>query len=95
MLVWGFGVANVDNVIKPWIISQGSDMPFILIFFGVLGGAVTFGFIGVFLGPTLLAVGWRVIEEWASAARPPLESVPATKTDTTTATVRTSESAKA
>jgi len=68
IVIWGFGVGNLDNVIKPWLISQGSDMPFILIFFGVLGGALTFGFIGVFLGPTLLAVGWRLIEEWASAA---------------------------
>ena len=44
--------------------SKGSDMSFILIFFGVLGGAVAFGFIGVFLGPTLLAVGYRLVVEW-------------------------------
>jgi predicted PurR-regulated permease PerM len=69
MLVWGLGVANIDNVLKPWLISQGSNMPFILIFFGVLGGAFAFGFIGVFLGPTLLAVGFRVVEEWV-ATRP-------------------------
>jgi predicted PurR-regulated permease PerM len=69
MLVWGFGVANIDNIVKPWLISQGSDMPFILIFFGVLGGALTFGFIGVFLGPTLLAVGFRLLEEWSPANR--------------------------
>lgn len=69
MLIWGIGVSSVDNVIKPWLISQGSDMPFILIFFGVLGGALAFGFIGVFLGPTLLAVGFRLIEEWFSASR--------------------------
>jgi predicted PurR-regulated permease PerM len=67
MLVWGFGVANIDNIVKPWLISQGSDMPFILIFFGVLGGALTFGFIGVFLGPTFLAVGFRLVEEWSPA----------------------------
>jgi len=66
LAVWGIGVGNVDNFIKPWLISQGSDMPFILVFFGVLGGAFAFGFIGVFLGPTLLAVGWRLVEEWAS-----------------------------
>jgi predicted PurR-regulated permease PerM len=71
MIVWGLGVGNVDNVVKPWLISQGSDMPFILIFFGVLGGALAFGFIGVFLGPTLLAVGYRLVEEWGSADRPP------------------------
>jgi predicted PurR-regulated permease PerM len=66
MLIWGLGVANVDNFVKPLLISHGSDMPFILIFFGVLGGALAFGFIGVFLGPTLLAVGFRLIEEWGS-----------------------------
>jgi predicted PurR-regulated permease PerM len=69
MLIWGAGVANIDNVLKPWLISQGSNMPFILIFFGVLGGAVAFGFIGVFLGPTLLAVGFRLVEEWISTNR--------------------------
>lgn len=68
MLVWGIGVSSVDNVVKPWLISQGSDMPFLLIFFGVLGGALTFGFIGVFLGPTLLAVGYRIVTEWAAGA---------------------------
>src|SRR5215467_8998193 len=69
MLIWGIGVSSVDNVVKPWLISQGSDLPFILIFFGVLGGALAFGFIGVFLGPTLLAVGWRLVAEWVSAKR--------------------------
>jgi len=63
MLVWGIGVSSVDNVVKPWLISQGSDMPFILILSGVLGGALAFGFIGVFLGPTLLAVGYRLVTE--------------------------------
>jgi predicted PurR-regulated permease PerM len=69
MLIWGIGVANIDNVVKPWLISQGSNMPFILIFFGVLGGAIAFGFIGVFLGPTLLAVGFRLVTEWSSNPR--------------------------
>jgi len=67
MLIWGTGVSTVDNFVKPWLISQGSDMPFLLIFFGVLGGAIAFGFIGVFIGPTLLAVGYRMAEEWMSA----------------------------
>lgn len=67
MLVWGIAVANVDNFVKPWLISQGSNMPFLLIFCGVIGGALTFGFIGVFLGPTLLAVGYRLVEEWSAA----------------------------
>ena len=68
MLAWGTGVSSVDNLVKPWLISQGSRLPFLLIFFGVLGGAVAFGFIGVFLGPTLLAVGYRLLKEWIATA---------------------------
>jgi predicted PurR-regulated permease PerM len=79
MLIWGVGVASLDNIIKPWLISQGSNMPFLLIFFGVVGGALAFGFIGVFLGPTLLAVGYRLVEEWISSHRsaPPSPASPA------------------
>jgi predicted PurR-regulated permease PerM len=69
MLIWGVGVSSLDNFVKPWLISQGSDMPFLLIFFGVIGGAFAFGFIGVFIGPTLLAVGYRLVAEWASTQR--------------------------
>jgi predicted PurR-regulated permease PerM len=69
MLVWGVAISSIDNVVKPWLISQGSDLPFILIFFGVLGGALVFGFIGVFIGPTLLAVGYRLIVEWSPAEK--------------------------
>jgi predicted PurR-regulated permease PerM len=69
MLIWGVGVSSVDNVVKPWIISQGSAMPFLLIFFGVIGGALAFGFIGVFIGPTLLAVGYRLVAEWFASSR--------------------------
>ena len=57
MLIWGLFVSSIDNVVKPWLISKGSDMPFILTFFGVIGGMFAFGFIGVFIGPTLLAWG--------------------------------------
>jgi predicted PurR-regulated permease PerM len=67
MLIWAAGVSTVDNFVKPWLISQGSDMPFIFILFGVLGGAMAFGFIGVFIGPTLLAVGRRLVAEWAAS----------------------------
>jgi predicted PurR-regulated permease PerM len=71
LLIWGgVGVSSVDNVLRPYLISQGSKMPFALIFIGVIGGAFAFGLVGVFLGPTLLAVAYRLIEEWS--AMPPL-----------------------
>jgi len=67
MLVWGiFIVSGIDNIIKPYLISHGSKIPFIIVFMGVIGGALAFGLVGVFLGPTLLAVAYRVIEEWSS-----------------------------
>lgn len=80
MLIWGMGVSSVDNLVRPWLISQGSTMPFILIFFGVLGGVVAFGFIGVFLGPTLLAVGYRLVEEWVSIRKEATQVVSAAGT---------------
>ncbi len=68
MLVWGLlGISSVDNVLRPLLISQGSKMPFALIFCGVIGGALAFGLVGVFLGPTLLAVAFRLIDEWSSS----------------------------
>ena len=67
MLLWGvLGISSVDNFLRPFLISQGSKMPFILIFCGVIGGALAFGLVGVFMGPTLLAVAFRLIEEWSS-----------------------------
>ena len=67
MLLWGiFLISSVDNLLRPYLISQGSKMPFALIFCGVIGGALAFGLVGVFLGPTLLAVAFRLIEEWSS-----------------------------
>jgi predicted PurR-regulated permease PerM len=71
MLIWGLlGISSVDNVIRPLIISQGSKMPFVLIFCGVIGGALAFGLVGVFIGPTLLAVCFRLIAEWSSGNYP-------------------------
>jgi predicted PurR-regulated permease PerM len=68
MLIWGmFVISGVDNLLKPYLISRGSNLPFILVFLGVLGGMLGFGFIGVFLGPTLLAVGYSLLQEWSSA----------------------------
>jgi len=67
MLIWGtFVISGVDNVLRPILISQGSKMPFVLIFCGVVGGAIAFGLVGVFLGPTLLAVAFRLVEEWSA-----------------------------
>jgi predicted PurR-regulated permease PerM len=56
-------ISLVDNIIKPYIISRGSRLSFIMMLIGVLGGIITFGFIGIFLGPTVLAVGHSLATE--------------------------------
>jgi len=71
MLIWGaLAISSVDNLLRPFLISQGSKMPFVLIFVGVIGGALAFGLVGVFLGPTLLAVAFRLIAEWSAVVAP-------------------------
>lgn len=71
MVVYGFVViSGIDNVIKPLLISRGSSLPFALIFLGVMGGVVAFGFVGIFLGPTLLAVGLSVLDQWLKPKAP-------------------------
>jgi predicted PurR-regulated permease PerM len=69
MIIWGLIVSSADNFVKPWLISKGSNLPFLLIFFGVVGGALAFGLLGAFLGPTLLAVVFSLAQEW-SMVRP-------------------------
>jgi predicted PurR-regulated permease PerM len=66
MALWGFFViSGIDNIIKPYLISRGTQLPFVLVFLGVIGGVLAFGFIGVFLGPVLLALGHTLLEAWA------------------------------
>jgi predicted PurR-regulated permease PerM len=69
LLAWGtLLISWVDNILKPYFISREGRLPFVLVFLGVLGGVVTFGFIGVFLGPVLLAIGFSLAKEWSSSA---------------------------
>jgi predicted PurR-regulated permease PerM len=81
MAVYGLlAISSVDNVVKPIIISRGSKLPFIVMFIGVLGGIATFGFIGIFIGPTLLAVGFSLIQEILGQRRIAAASAAATNT---------------
>ncbi|MEC5397468.1 AI-2E family transporter YdiK [Uliginosibacterium sp. H1] len=64
LLVWSVFVGSVDNVIRPWLIQRGADLPFLLVFIGVLGGLISFGMLGLFIGPVLLAVAWTLLDTW-------------------------------
>lgn len=65
LLLWGALVVSwVDNLIRPIVISSASQIPFLLVMFGVLGGLAAFGLIGMFLGPVIMAVLMAVWREW-------------------------------
>lgn len=67
LAVWGTLVISwVDNLIRPIVISGATKIPFIIIFIGVLGGLTAFGFVGLFIGPVVLAIGLAVWREWIS-----------------------------
>jgi predicted PurR-regulated permease PerM len=62
IIVWGLVVSTMDTFIKPWLIGFGVAMPMSLTILGVFGGFVSFGFLGLFIGPTLIAVGFKLLE---------------------------------
>lgn len=89
LAVWGLlVVGGADNIVKPYFISKGSDLPLLLIFLGILGGVTAFGFLGIFLGPTLLSVGYTLLREWV-----PTETAPASPAAVATVAAETEEAA--
>ena len=66
LLIWSVLVGAMDNVLRPILIKRGADLPLLLIFAGVIGGLVGFGIIGLFVGPVVLAVTYRLLESWVA-----------------------------
>jgi len=57
-------VIMLDNFLRPWLIRRGADLPLLLILLGVIGGMLTFGLIGIFVGPVVLAVTYTLMLAW-------------------------------
>ncbi len=69
MVIWGVAViSSVDNFVKPILISRTSSLPILLIALGVFGGILAFGFVGIFLGPVILALALTLVESWSKTA---------------------------
>jgi len=64
LLVCSVVAAGMDNVLRPILIRRGAHLPLLLILAGVIGGLIAFGLIGIFLGPTVLAVGYTLLGAW-------------------------------
>ena len=76
LLAFTIAAATIDNFIRPLLIRKGANLPLILIFAGVIGGMISFGLMGIFVGPTVLAVTFVLIGEWVNM-RPQAQEEPA------------------
>jgi len=66
LIVWTVVVGGLDNVLRPILIRRGVDLPLLLILAGVIGGLVAFGLVGLFVGPAVLAVTYRLTQGWTA-----------------------------
>jgi predicted PurR-regulated permease PerM len=61
----------MDNILRPFIIRKGADLPMLLIFAGVIGGLIAFGIVGLFVGPVVLVITYTCSKTgWASETHP-------------------------
>jgi predicted PurR-regulated permease PerM len=66
LLVWSLVAITIDNVVRPIFVRFGADLPLLLIIAGVTGGLLSMGLVGLFVGPVVLAVTWRLFQAWAA-----------------------------
>ena len=66
LLIWTLFVGTLDNFLRPVLIRQGADLPLLLIFAGVIGGLLSLGLLGIFVGPVVLAVAYTLLEAWVN-----------------------------
>jgi predicted PurR-regulated permease PerM len=69
LLIYSLPVGMLDNVLRPILIRRGVQLPMLLIIGGVIGGLISFGVVGLFVGPVVLAATYTLAKEWA-AQRP-------------------------
>ena len=63
--MFGFVVVFIaEHFVRPVIIGNSTRLPFLLVLFGILGGAETFGLLGLFIGPALMTVLMVLWKDW-------------------------------
>jgi predicted PurR-regulated permease PerM len=64
LLIWSLPVGGLDNVVRPILIRRGVELPMLLIIAGVIGGLISFGVVGLFVGPVVLAATYTLAKDW-------------------------------
>jgi predicted PurR-regulated permease PerM len=70
LLIWSLPVGALDNVMRPVLIRRGVQLPLLLIIAGVIGGLISFGVVGLFVGPVVLAATYTLAQDWVARGRP-------------------------
>jgi predicted PurR-regulated permease PerM len=68
LVIWALPVFTLDNVLRPLLIRRGVQLPMLLIIAGVIGGLLSFGVLGLFVGPVILASTYTLAKEWVAEA---------------------------
>jgi predicted PurR-regulated permease PerM len=68
MAIFSLAAIVLDNFLRPILIRRGADLPLLLILAGVIGGMLSFGLLGLFLGPVILAVTYTLLQHWIAEA---------------------------
>jgi predicted PurR-regulated permease PerM len=72
MAVWGLVVVGgAENIVRPLLMGKGIQAPLAVVFLGVIGGMLAFGFLGLFIGPTILTVAYNLFQEWMATLKAP------------------------
>ncbi|MDX7990396.1 AI-2E family transporter YdiK [Xenorhabdus littoralis] len=71
LVVWSLILTTMDGVLRPFLIRLGADLPMVLILTGVIGGILSLGVIGLFIGPVVLAVSYRLLLAWMNEVPKP------------------------
>ena len=70
LVIWSLPVLALDNVLRPVLIRRGVQLPLLLIIAGVIGGLISFGVLGLFVGPVILAATYTLAREWVTESQP-------------------------
>jgi predicted PurR-regulated permease PerM len=67
--IWSVLASSTDTFLKPILLARGLDLPMVIIFMGAIGGFMSSGFIGLFVGAVVLALGYKLFMAWLDEGR--------------------------
>lgn len=73
-LIWCLFVGLLDNVLKPLLLGRAAAVPMVVVFLGVIGGFMSMGIIGLFVGAIVVSVGYKLLLAWLTPADAPVNS---------------------